>query len=155
MANEDHYSRAFVLPPVDQFTDVRSGLTFQSAEELQLAESVAVMEARKAKLHAQLAKLNGEILTSELPRSFSGMPMSPPNQKRRRISEVLGGPGLAIGAPKRTTVGERRVVSSTLRFKEDENSGSFSTAAVGVTSMVSLSVEILAKKSRLSRPIAP
>jgi centromeric protein E len=57
---------------------------------IQLAESVADLEERKKRLTVQLAKLNGEILTSELPRLNGMVPMSPAKPKRRRISEFLG-----------------------------------------------------------------
>ena len=57
---------------------------------VQLAESVADLEERKKRLTVKLAKLNGEILTSELPRLDGLMPLSPAKPKRRRISEFLG-----------------------------------------------------------------
>ncbi|WVO15973.1 hypothetical protein L204_103638 [Cryptococcus depauperatus] len=89
-----------------------------------LAESVAAMEARKTKLITQLAKLNSEILTSELPRHHSGslLPISPPKPKRRRISDysalVSNGDriGLGMGTPKKT---DRRAVSGLIRVQED------------------------------------
>lgn len=101
-------------PDTDQVTD--------------LAESVAAMEARKAKLTAQLAKLNSEILTSELPRHSStimGVPMSPPKPKRRRISDFsaimsTGSDriGLGMGTPKKV---DRRAVSGLTRVQEEED----------------------------------
>ncbi|OWZ51163.1 centromeric protein E [Cryptococcus neoformans c45] len=101
-------------PDTDQVTD--------------LAESVAAMEARKAKLTAQLAKLNSEILTSELPRhpsTIMGTPMSPPKPKRRRISDFsaimsVGSDriGLGMGTPKKV---DRRAVSGLTRVQEEED----------------------------------
>ncbi|KIR75894.1 centromeric protein E [Cryptococcus deuterogattii CA1014] len=101
-------------PDCDQVTD--------------LAESVAAMEARKAKLTAQLAKLNSEILTSELPRhpsTIMGIPMSPPKPKRRRISDFsavmsIGSDrvGLGMGTPKKV---DRRAVSGLTRVQEEKN----------------------------------
>ncbi|WWC89175.1 uncharacterized protein L201_004093 [Kwoniella dendrophila CBS 6074] len=89
-----------------------------------LAESVAAMEARKAKLAAQLSKLNGEILTSELPRSGSGLPLSPPKPKRRRISDFSailatgsGRMGIGLGTPKKTV--DRRAISGMSRLTEE------------------------------------
>ncbi|WVQ81716.1 hypothetical protein IAT38_003841 [Cryptococcus sp. DSM 104549] len=90
-----------------------------------LAESVAAMEARKAKLTAQLAKLNGEILTSELPRPGTATPLSPPKPKRRRISDFsaimsTGSDriGLGVGTPKK--VNDRRAISGLVRVAEGE-----------------------------------
>nr|KIR85317.1 centromeric protein E [Cryptococcus tetragattii IND107] len=101
-------------PDCDQVTD--------------LAESVAAMEARKAKLTAQLAKLNSEILTSELPRhpsTIMGIPMSPPKPKRRRISDFsaimsIGSDrvGLGMGTPKKV---DRRAVSGLTRVQEEKD----------------------------------
>lgn len=118
-------------PDCDQVTDVRCPLTIWSpfAYPLhQLAESVAAMEARKAKLTAQLAKLNSEILTSELPRhpsTIMGIPMSPPKPKRRRISDFsavmsIGSDrvGLGMGTPKKV---DRRAVSGLTRVQEEKN----------------------------------
>nr|XP_018262811.1 uncharacterized protein I303_04295 [Kwoniella dejecticola CBS 10117]OBR84969.1 hypothetical protein I303_04295 [Kwoniella dejecticola CBS 10117] len=90
-----------------------------------LAESVAAMEARKAKLVVQLSKLNGEILTSELPRSSSGLlPISPPKPKRRRISDfsaiITTGSGrtnIGLGTPKKTI--DRRAISGMSRLTEE------------------------------------
>lgn len=80
-----------------------------------LAESVTAMEERKAKLQEQLAKLNGEILTSEVvPRSMSGLPMSP-KMKRRRISDISS---VGMGTPKKG-MGDRRAVSNMLRVTEE------------------------------------
>jgi centromeric protein E len=89
---------------------------------VQLAESVADLEARKAKLTNQLAKLNGEILTSEMPRSNAGLPLSPPRPKRRRISDcaMLGGGRLGLGTPKSKVANERRAVSSMMRLPEED-----------------------------------
>lgn len=89
---------------------------------VQLADSVAAMEARRFKLHAQLAKLNGEILTSELPRANSGLPLSPPRLKRRRISDFtsrMGGGRLRIGSPKKLIGNDRRAVSGMVRVAEE------------------------------------
>ncbi|ODO06440.1 centromeric protein E [Cryptococcus wingfieldii CBS 7118] len=100
-------------PDADQITD--------------LADSVAAMEARKAKLTAQLAKLNGEILTSELPRhsaSSFNLPQTPSKPKRRRISDFSaimssGGDrmGLGMGTPKKAA--DRRAVSNLVGVKEE------------------------------------
>ena len=73
------------------------------------------MEERKARLQEQLSKLNGEILTSEvLPRSMSGLPMSP-KIKRRRISDISS---VGMGTPKKG-MGDRRVVSNIMRVAEE------------------------------------
>ncbi|WVF71322.1 hypothetical protein IAT40_006125 [Kwoniella sp. CBS 6097] len=108
---------------------ITGGQTHQKAEPeadqiSELAESVVAMEARKAKLSAQLAKLNGEILTSEMPRSGSGLPMSPPKPKRRRISDFSamvasgsGRSGIGLGTPKKTI--DRRAVSGMTRVPEE------------------------------------
>ncbi|OCF60786.1 hypothetical protein L486_00426 [Kwoniella mangroviensis CBS 10435] len=89
-----------------------------------LADSVAAMEARKTKLVAQLSKLNGEILTSELPRSGAGLPLSPPKPKRRRISDFsatvstgTGRTGIGLGTPKKTV--DRRAISGMSRLTEE------------------------------------
>ncbi|WWC94352.1 hypothetical protein V866_001194 [Kwoniella sp. B9012] len=89
-----------------------------------LADSVAAMEARKTKLVAQLSKLNGEILTSELPRSGAGLPLSPPKPKRRRISDFsaivstgTGRMGIGLGTPKKTV--DRRAISGMSRLTEE------------------------------------
>ncbi len=113
----------------------------------QLAESVAAMEARRSRLHAQLAKLNGEILTSELPRAGSGLPLSPPQQKRRRISEVIGLTGdgrTGIGSPRRVICEERRAVSGMTRLTEEvEGSGLNETweagAAIKISKVIAVS----------------
>ncbi|KAK4683756.1 hypothetical protein P7C73_g6472, partial [Tremellales sp. Uapishka_1] len=97
-----------------------------------LVDSVAAMEARKHKLTAQLAKLNGEILTSELPRSMSGrLPMSPPKPKRRRISEFMG--GLGVGTPRSMAISERRAVSGMVRVTEDVEMPSMMGALVATS----------------------
>ncbi|WVW84086.1 hypothetical protein I302_106115 [Kwoniella bestiolae CBS 10118] len=103
-------SSARIEPQVDQISN--------------LAESVAAMEARKAKLVSQLSKLNGEILTSELPRSGSGLPLSPPKPKRRRISDFSaivasgsGRTGIGLGTPKKTV--DRRAISGMSRLTEE------------------------------------
>ncbi|WOO81136.1 Kinesin-like protein KIN-7L [Vanrija pseudolonga] len=89
----------------------------------QLAESVASMEARKVKLTEQLAKLNGEILTSELPRTMTGLPTSPPRKKRPRISDFTSltsaALGIGLGTPTKTPVVDRRAVSTMVRVVED------------------------------------
>ncbi|WVQ99545.1 hypothetical protein IAU59_006681 [Kwoniella sp. CBS 9459] len=96
----------------------------ESDQISELAESVVAMEARKAKLSAQLAKLNGEILTSEMPRSGSGLPMSPPKPKRRRISDFSalvasgsGRAGIGLGTPRKGA--DRRAVSGMTRVPEE------------------------------------
>lgn len=109
----------------------------------QLAESVAAMEARKAKLQAQLAKLNGEILTSDLPRANSGLPMSPPQIERRRVSDFtsrVSGGRVGIGSPKKVVVNERRAVSGMMRVTEEVEMpgmiGIFQASAeIGVTAV--------------------
>ena len=74
------------------------------------------MEERKAKLVAQLAKLNGEILTSEdIPRSMSGIHVSP-KPKRRRISDFNS---MGMGTPKKG-MGDRRTVSNMIRVSEED-----------------------------------
>lgn len=74
------------------------------------------MEERKARLVAQLAKLNGEILTSEeIPRSMSGILVSP-KPKRRRISDFNS---MGMGNPKKN-MGDRRTVSNMIRVSEEE-----------------------------------
>ncbi|TYJ58685.1 hypothetical protein B9479_000521 [Cryptococcus floricola] len=107
-------------PDADQITD--------------LADSVAAMEARKAKLTAQLAKLNGEILTSELPRhsaSSFNLPQTPSKPKRRRISDFSaimssGGDrmGLGMGTPKKAA--DRRAVSNLVGVKEESETSATS-----------------------------
>lgn len=100
----------------------------------QLAESVAELEARKARLTAKLAKLNGEILTSELPRSASGLPISPVRPKRRRISDFSTMVGL--GTPRAKLGGDRRAVSGMPRLVEDPYvplSGGAMKTAIGET----------------------
>ncbi|OCF32982.1 hypothetical protein I316_05320 [Kwoniella heveanensis BCC8398] len=102
-----------------------SQIAVPEAEQIsELAESVVAMEARKAKLSAQLAKLNGEILTSEMPRSGLGLPMSPPKPKRRRISDFSamvasgsGRMGIGLGTPKKSS--DRRAVSGMSRVPEE------------------------------------
>lgn len=83
------------------------------------------MEARKSKLSEQLAKLNGEILTSELPRSGVGLPITSPRKKRPRISDftslssaALGLGGLGLGTPVKSS--DRRAVSHMVRVHEDD-----------------------------------
>ncbi|KAL1411458.1 Kinesin-like protein kip2 [Vanrija albida] len=95
-------------------------------EIAELAESVASMEARKIKLTEQLSKLNGEILTSELPRTMTGLPTSPPRKKRPRISDFTSltsaALGIGLGTPTKTTrtpVLDRRAVSTMVRVVED------------------------------------
>ncbi|KAK8864543.1 hypothetical protein IAR55_001793 [Kwoniella newhampshirensis] len=90
-----------------------------------LADSVAAMEVRRARLKEQLAKLNGEILTSELPRAGAGRPMSPPKPKRRRISDFsaimavgTNRIGLGLGTPQK--VNDRRAISGMTRVPEAE-----------------------------------
>ena len=80
------------------------------------------MEARKAKLAQQLAKLNAEILTSEL--------HAPQLPKRRRISDNYR----HLMSPKQGTH-DRRAVSSMVRVPEDvEMMSSNAEADVGLTS---------------------
>ncbi|RXK39315.1 hypothetical protein M231_03394 [Tremella mesenterica] len=85
-----------------------------------LADSVAAMEARKATLNMQLARLNAEILTSEFPR---GAQPAPSMIKRRRISDFTPTPGssrmaLGVGSP-RPEKDSRRTVSTMLRVPEE------------------------------------
>lgn len=115
---------AEVSSRLQQNTHRRSSLTHQR----QLADSVAAMEARKAKLSEQLAKLNGEILTSELPRSGFGLPIVSPRKKRPRISDftslssaamgTMGGMGIGLGTPVKSV--DRRAVSHMVRVSEDD-----------------------------------
>jgi centromeric protein E len=76
------------------------------------------MEARKARLTAQLAKLNGEILTSELPRTGGLFPPSPSRPKRRRISDFASVVGIGHGTPKKVFA-ERRAFSGLMKVEED------------------------------------
>jgi hypothetical protein len=69
------------------------------------------MEDRKSKLATQLAKLNGEILTSQ---TFGGKINGRPI--RRRISDSAR--GLGVGFPQ-SSVAARRVVSGMSRVSED------------------------------------
>ena len=110
----------------------------------QLTDSVAVMESRKSKLTTLLAKLNGEILTSEIPRAAAGMPLSPPHLKRRRISEfssLMEAGRLGIGSPKKVVASERRAVSGMVRLTEEVEmpgiSGTIDAAAELVTTRAS------------------
>lgn len=96
----------------------------EAPEEMaELQDTLADMEARKAKLISHLAKLNGEILTSELPRSGIGLPISTPRMKRPRISDFtslasgLGGLGLGTPTPKKAF--DRRAVSNMVRVPEE------------------------------------
>lgn len=91
------------------------------------------MEARKAKLAAQLSKLNGEILTSELPRSSIGLPLEQVRKRRPRISDFSSLSaashtlGLGLGTPTATPkkVVDRRAVSTMVRHKEDFNDADY------------------------------
>jgi centromeric protein E len=79
------------------------------------------MEARKSRLHTQLAKLNTQVLTSELPRAGSGIPSLPAGPKRRRISDlysVMGASRVGLGSPKQKALDTRRAVSSALRMPQ-------------------------------------
>lgn len=79
------------------------------------------MEARKYRLTTQLAKLNTQVLTSELPRSGSGVPLASPKPKRRRISDLHNAPGgsrVGLGSPKQKAFDNRRAVSSMLRMPQ-------------------------------------
>ena len=68
------------------------------------------MEERKARLAEQLAKLNAEILTSDLiPHVLS------PKPKRRRISDFHA---VGMGTPKKGT--DRRAVSNKIQVIEEE-----------------------------------
>ncbi|RXK38655.1 hypothetical protein M231_04062 [Tremella mesenterica] len=87
-----------------------------------LADSVAAMEARKATLNMQLARLNAEILTSEFPRGVGAQP-APSMIKRHRISDFTFTPGrsrmaLGVGSP-RPEKDSRRTVSTMLRVPEE------------------------------------
>nr|XP_031863411.1 uncharacterized protein CI109_001287 [Kwoniella shandongensis]KAA5530483.1 hypothetical protein CI109_001287 [Kwoniella shandongensis] len=128
--------RALIRAKDQEIEELRQrlqGLTGQQAQRAEpdndhitdLAESVAAMEARRARLKEQLAKLNGEILTSELPRPGSGFPMSPPKPKRRRISDfsaIMGVGtnriGLGLGTPQK--MNDRRAISGMTRVPEGE-----------------------------------
>lgn len=90
-------------------------------EIMELKDTLADMEARKAKLVSQLAKLNGEILTSELPRSGVGLPVSTPRMKRPRISDLtsLSSGGLGLGTPTPKKAFDRRAVSNMVRVPEE------------------------------------
>ena len=85
------------------------------------------MEKRKSRLNAQLAKLNAEILTSEVPRA--GVPQTPTSKiKRRRISDWTPGPGglgLGLGSPRRAVLDQRRVVSNMVRVPEEPTNSLF------------------------------
>ncbi len=96
----------------DQMSEVSVDvvLLFLILKCTQLAESVAAMEARKEKLALQLAKLNGEILTSELPHDTQA-------PKRRRISDNFMG----LGSPKRFAPIDRRAVSTMLKVTEESD----------------------------------
>jgi len=77
------------------------------------------MEARKAKLTAQLAKLNDEILTSEFPRSDSDNPAAIAKRKRPRISDftsLMMNGRIGVGSPKRIAGNDRRAVSGQPRL---------------------------------------
>lgn len=110
--------------PTEEIAEVRLLFIIQCSSNVhQLAESVASMEARKVKLTEQLAKLNGEILTSELPRTMTGLPTSPPRKKRPRISDFTSltsaALGIGLGTPTKTPVIDRRAVSTMVRVVED------------------------------------
>ncbi|ORY32865.1 kinesin motor domain-domain-containing protein [Naematelia encephala] len=108
------------LQGMSQSVDIRPEASQDISE---LADSVASMEARKSKLSEKLAKLNAEILTSELPRMGAGLPLSPPRRKRPRISDFtsLAGPGvIGLGSPKQI-VQDRRAVSGMVRLSEEED----------------------------------
>ncbi|WWC70146.1 uncharacterized protein I206_104093 [Kwoniella pini CBS 10737] len=120
--------RALIKAKDQEIEDLRLRLATFTKKDVNpisdLAESVAAMEARKSKLVAQLSKLNGEILTSELPRSGSGLPLSPPKPKRRRISDFSamistgsGRTGIGLGTPKKTV--DRRAISGMSRLTEE------------------------------------
>jgi hypothetical protein len=111
-------AQALPSEPTDQIADV--SFTVKECADGQLAESVADLETRKNKLTAQLAKLNGEILISELPRSKSGQPFSPLRTKRRRISDFtfMGNGRLGLGTPKKVA-SDRRAVSGLTRLNEE------------------------------------
>jgi centromeric protein E len=95
---------------------------------------VASLEARKAKLAAQLAKLNAEILTSELPRSGSGsLLLSPTRPKRHRLSEFAG---VGNGTPKKMI--ERRAISGMARVVEEHEGSGISERMAIVTSEIEI-----------------
>lgn len=102
------------------------------------------MEGRKHKLTTQLAKLNAQVLTSELPRSGSGFPLSPPRKKRPRISDftsMLQGERIGLGSPMRTVV-ESRAVSGLIRVSEDDElPGMVGTMRVGAEIEVKVSTD--------------
>ena len=103
----------------DQVQNVRP--VVECPADPQLADSVAAMEARKNRLHTQLAKLNTQVLTSELPRAGHGVPSLPSGPKRRRISDlysVMGASRVGLGSPKQKALDNRRAVSSALRMPQ-------------------------------------
>jgi centromeric protein E len=109
----------------------------------QLADSVAAMEARKNRLHTQLAKLNTQVLTSELPRAGHGVPSLPSGPKRRRISDlysVMGASRVGLGSPKQKALDNRRAVSSALRMPQvlEDEMPAIHTQLEGVGPKVSL-----------------
>ncbi|WVR06885.1 hypothetical protein IAU60_003921 [Kwoniella sp. DSM 27419] len=137
-----------------QSLEVENGMT-------DLAESVASMEARKAKLREQLARLNGEILISEIPRSGSGLPMASPKPKRRRISDFSallasgsGRMGLGLGTPKQAS--DRRAISGMNRLPEEgeEMSGILDTLELAAEGSVAKSFEHDRALAALRRSLA-
>ena len=102
--------------PAEQIADVSFACSAHFTSLHQLADSVAAMEARKTKLTIQLAKLNGEILTSEIFPQPNTIAPATPKPKRRRISDFNM---MGKGTPTKVAGVDRRAVSSMVRVPED------------------------------------
>lgn len=93
---------------------------------MELADELAEMTARKERLAKDLALLNSQILTSELPASGANFAVgATPRKRRARISDVSvhssASQFLGLGTPRKTI--DRRAVSqhsSVLRLEESD-----------------------------------
>lgn len=93
-------------------------------EIAELADEVALMKARKEKLAKDLALLNSQILTSELPAVGGPAPGATPRKRRPRISDFTSHSSatlsLGLGTPKKQI--DRRAFSTVLRVPEMQES---------------------------------
>lgn len=93
----------------------------------ELADELAAMKARKDRLAQDLAHLNSQILTSELPPTSIaiGVTGATPRKRRARISDVSvhssASQFLGLGTPRKSTAVDRRAVSTVVRVTEESD----------------------------------